>query len=311
MGSGEERAIIVSIVIITKDTRELLEGCLRSVEKDSSLVSLGIETIIIDNASNDGTDSMVRERFPDVIYIRNDTNAGFAAAVNRAGRAARGKYMLFLNSDTLLIEGEAAKMISYAQSIDNLGILGPQLVYDDLSHQRSTARIPGLMQELIPGFRRVKSNYLPKHEAADVESLIGAAVLIRKKAFDDVNGFDERFFFFLEETDFCVRLLSTGHRVVFYPAARVVHLQRKTVRQTSIKEQMEYTISLRKFIRKHHSPLYAVIFDSVKFTKALMFVVYVPFALFGKNSRQRYLYYCTLIDWYFSGCPDNYGLREK
>ena len=208
MSSGEGRAITVSIVIITKDTRELLEGCLRSVEKDSSLVSLGIETIIIDNASNDGTDSMVREGFPDAIYIRNDANAGFAAAVNRAGRAARGKYILLLNSDTLLIEGEAAKMISCAESIDNLGILGPQLVYDDLSNQRSTARIPGLMQEFIPGSRRVKSNYLPGHAVADVESLIGAAVLIRKTAFDEVNGFDERFFFFLEETDFCVRLLQ-------------------------------------------------------------------------------------------------------
>ncbi|MBP1750805.1 MAG: putative glycosyltransferase, partial [Deltaproteobacteria bacterium] len=148
MGSREDRAITVSIVIITKDTRELLKNCLGSIAKDTSLTALGIETVIIDNASTDGTDSMVREEYPDTVYIRNDVNTGFAAAVNRATRTARGTYILLLNSDTLLIEGEAVKMTGIADSIDNLGILGPQLVYEDLSLQRSVAQIPGLAGEL-------------------------------------------------------------------------------------------------------------------------------------------------------------------
>ncbi|MBP1750654.1 MAG: putative glycosyltransferase [Deltaproteobacteria bacterium] len=309
MGSREGRAIIVSIVIITKDTRELLKGCLRSIEKDTSLRSLGIETIIIDNASNDGTDSMVRQEFPDALYIRNDVNTGFAAAVNRAGHVARGKYILLLNSDTLLIEGEAAKMVGFADSMDNLGILGPQLVYDDLSTQRSVAPIPRLTGEILPGSQRLRRNDLSR-DVVDVESLIGAAILIRKSAFDDINGFDERFFFFLEETDFCMRLRLAGYRVVFYPSARVVHLQGKTVRKNWIKGRMEYNISLRKFIRKHHGSLYGLLFDSVKCTKALLFILFTPFLLFGEHSRLRYLYYCKLVDWYFSGCPDSFGLRN-
>ena len=310
MGSREDRAITVSIVIITKDTRELLKNCLGSIAKDTSLAPLGIETIIIDNASTDGTDSMVREEFPDAVYIRNDVNAGFAAAVNRAARTARGKYILLLNSDTLLIEGEAAKMTGIADSIDNLGILGPQLVYEDLSLQRSVAQIPGLAGELFPGSQRLRTN-APSGGTADVESLIGAAILIRKNAFDTINGFDERFFFFLEETDFCLRLRQAGYRVVFCPATRVIHLQGKTVRKNWVKGRMEYNISLRKFIRKHHSRLYGLAFDSVKFFKALLFIVLMPFLLIGERSRLRYLYYCKLVDWYFSGCPDNAGLRGK
>ncbi len=308
MGSRDGRAIAVSIVVITKDTRELLKDCLKSVTDDTSLRSLGIETIIIDNASRDGTGSMVRQEFPDAVYIRNDVNAGFASAVNRAGREARGKYILLLNSDTLLIKDEAAKMIAIAERIEDLGILGPQLVYDDLSDQRSAASIPGLKGELLPGSQRLRRNDR-SNDIADVESLIGAAILIRKSAFEAINGFDERFFFFLEETDFCVRLQQAGYRVVFCPAARVIHLQGKTVRKNWVKGRMEYNISLRKFIRKHHSSFYGFTFDSVKFIKAILLIIFMPFLLVGEHSRPRYLYYCKLVDWYFSGCPDNFGLR--
>ena len=309
MSSGQGPAVSVSIVIITKDTRELLEGCLRSVKKDPSLNTPATEIIIIDNASSDGTDSLVRQTFPDVIYIKNEVNAGFAAAVNRASRAAAGKYILFLNSDTLLIEGEVAKMVGIADGMHNLGIMGPQLVYGDLSAQRSVAFVPGLKGEIIPGSRRIKKKGTPD-DVADVESLIGAAILVRKSAFDAIGGFDERFFFFLEETDLCVRMRAAGCRVVFYPAARVIHLQGKTVRKTWVRGRLEYNISLRKFIRKHHARPYSLAFDSVKFVKALMFIVFLPFLLLGERSRLRYLYYCKLVDWYFTGCPDNFGLRD-
>lgn len=310
MGSREGRAITVSIVIITKDTKELLKGCLTSIQRDASLQLLGVETIIIDNASTDGTDSLVQQEFPEAVYIRNEVNAGFAAAVNRAGRVAQGKYILFLNSDTLLIEGEIAKMAGIADTIDNLGIMGPQLIYKDLKLQRSVASIPRLSGEVLPGSQRMKLGSLSQ-EVQDVESLIGAAIMVRKSAFDAVAGFDERFFFFLEETDFCVRLRQAGYRVVLCPAARVIHLQGRTVRKSWVKGRLEYNISLRKFIRKHHSPLYSFTFDCVKFIKALLFIVFMPFLLIGERSRIRYLYYCKLVDWYFSGCPDTFGLRGE
>lgn len=312
MDSRRKTPIILSIVIITKDTRELLEGLLNSIEKDASLKSLGTEIIVIDNASSDGTEECVGGSFPHVRYVRNDRNAGFAAAVNQGGNLAAGTYILLLNSDTRLIEGDVAKMIAAAGNISGLGVMGPQLVYEDLRSQRSAAAIPGLAGEVFPGSRnilRTPASGENGEGARDVESLIGAAIMIRKEVFDDLHGFDERFFFFLEETDFCVRLRQKGYRVVFFPAARVIHLQGRTVRKTWVRGRMEYNISLRKFIKKHHGAIYALAFDAVRFFRALVFIIAVLPFLFGSRMRLRYSYYLKLVVWYLRMCPDDAGLR--
>ncbi len=301
----------LSIVIITKDTRELLEGLFDSIEKDTSLTSLGREIIVIDNASTDGTEKFVKSACPHARYIRNDRNAGFAVAVTQGARAAAGRYVLLLNSDTRLIEGEVAKMVAAAGEIPDLAVMGPQLVYEDLSLQRSVAAVPGLTGEVIPGSGRVSQPASDGNTgpARDVESLIGAAIMIRKAAFDDLHGFDERFFFFLEETDFCVRARQKGYRVVFFPGARVIHLQGRTVRKTWVKGRMEYNISLRKFMKKHHGRLYLTAFDAVRLAKSLAFVIAVPLSLFGSRMRLRYSYYLNLVVWYMRACPDDAGLR--
>ncbi len=306
-----EADLTLSIVIITKDTRELLEGLLDSIEKDASLMPLGREIIIIDNASTDGTEEFVKNACPHARYVRNDRNAGFAVAVNQGARVAAGRYVLLLNSDTRLIEGEVAKMVAAAEDIPDLGLMGPQLVYGDLSLQRSVAAVPGLTGEVLPGSSRV-AHAAPAGStgpARDVESLIGAAIMIRKNAFDDLHGFDERFFFFLEETDFCLRARRKGYRVVFFPGARVIHLQGRTVRKTWVKGRMEYNISLRKFIKKHHGRPYLVAFDAVRLAKSLAYVIAVPLSLFGMRMRLRYSYYLKLVVWYMRACPDDAGLR--
>lgn len=302
---------ILSLVIITKDTRDLLEGLLDSIKKDSSIQPYIAETVIIDNASSDGTGTLIQNSFPEVKYIRNERNLGFAASVNRGVHESNGKYILLLNSDTIFIPGEIAKMLAIAETIPNLAVMGPQLVYEDLSDQRSVALIPSLIGEVIPGSQRIKQKPLASEtEAIDVESLIGAAILLTRSAFTAIDGFDDRFFFFLEETDYCMRALWAGYRVVFFPGARIIHLQGRTVRKTWIKGRMEYNISLRKFIQKHHSALYGSIFDTVKFVKALLIIIFAPFMLLGSHSRLRYLYYCRLVDWYFSRCPDTFGLQN-
>lgn len=301
----------LSIVIITKDTRELLEGLFDSIGKDTSLASLGREIIVIDNASTDGTEEYVRRACPDARYVRNDRNAGFAVAVNQGAKASAGRYVLLLNSDTRLIEGEVAKMVAAAESIPDLGLMGPQLVYEDLSLQRSVAAVPGLTGEMFPGSGRASQAASGGNTGPvrDVESLIGAAIMIRKDAFEDLQGFDERFFFFLEETDFCVRARRKGYRVVFFPGAKVIHLQGRTVRKTWVKGRMEYNISLRKFMKKHHGRLYLTAFDAVRLAKSLAFVIAVPLSLFGSRMRLRYSYYLNLVVWYMRACPDDAGLR--
>ena len=311
----------VSIVIITKDTKELLKGLLNSIKNDLSLQPYVGKIIIIDNASADATEEVIREKFPAVVYVKNERNMGFAFSANKGTSLAEDEYILFLNSDTVLMRGELEKMVCFMDNNADVAICGPQLVYPDMKLQRSFAAVPSLARELIP-LRKNRGQGLSVrgqrpdsliHDSRtfDVGSLIGAAILVRRTTLKALNGFDERFFFFLEETDLCVRVWQAGRKVVFFPEARIIHLQGKTVRKSWISGRIEYNISLHKFIKKHHTPVYFGIFVVVRFIKALFLVVLFPLFFFGKRMRMKYTYYVRLISWYFRSCPDNAGLRPK
>jgi N-acetylglucosaminyl-diphospho-decaprenol L-rhamnosyltransferase len=318
----------VSIVIITRDTKELLSGLLNSIRNDLSLQPYIGKIIIVDNASTDATEEVIREKFPAVVYVKNERNMGFAFSANKGSSLAEDEYVLFLNSDTVLIEGELEKMVRFMDSNADVAICGPQLVYSDMKPQRSFAAVPSLSAEFflrrkfkVPVLTQRGQRSRPKvssakkddsrftiHDSFDVPSLIGAAILVRREVLKVLNGFDERFFFFLEETDLCVRVWQAGHRVVFFPEARVIHLQGKTVRKSWINGRIEYNISLHKFTKKHHTPAYYGIFVTVRFIKALLLVLLFPLLFLGQRMRIKYTYYVKLISWYFRGCPDTAGL---
>jgi N-acetylglucosaminyl-diphospho-decaprenol L-rhamnosyltransferase len=322
-----------SIVIITRDTKDLLKGLLASIGRDIVLQPFLTEIVVIDNGSVDGTDAMIREGFPSVILVRNEENRGFAASANEGIRHTSGDFVLFLNSDTLLIEGEVSKMMRFMVDNDDVGICGPQLVYPDMSLQRSTAAVPSFLSEVLPfrvsGFPKLTTHHSPLTTAfdtsklthspthpltvpSDVPSLIGAAVMVRRKVFDLVKGFDERFFFFLEETDLCVRARQAGFRIVFFPAARVVHFQGKTVRKNWVRGRMEYNISMYKFIKKHYSAFHYRCYQAVRVLKVSLFLsvaTLLPFLLFRERMRRTYSYYLRIIQWHLDGCPDDSGLR--
>ncbi len=329
----------LSIVIVTKDTKELLENLLDSIERDLSLAPLIDNIVVIDNASTDGTAEVIREKYPSIVCVRNQENRGFAAAVNEGSSLTGGEYVLFLNSDTSVIEGELIKMVDFMDKNTDVAICGPQLFYPNMRPQRSFAAVPSLLFEIVPRsflglifpkkcamFQRstlslglsAKDPATPHSECMtpnsprDVNSLIGAAILTRREMLEMLGGFDERFFFFLEETDLCVRTREKGRRVVFVPEAKIIHMQGKTVRKNWVQGRMEYNISLAKFIKKHHGPAYYGVFMAVKLVKSVLFVVVFsllfPF-LFEKGMRLKYTYYLTFISWYFKGCSDNTGLK--
>jgi len=316
---------VLSIVIITRNTKDLLRNLLKSIEADNSLKPFLREVIIIDNFSTDGSNTMIHKEFPWVFLVKNDRNKGFAAAANIGITCAEGDYIFFLNSDTMLIEGEAATMVQFMDENPDAGICGPQLVYEDMRPQRSYAHIPSLLFEIFPrsllellfparySTKSSSNNSRSLRPSAffDVPSLIGAAIVVRRKLLHDLGGFDERFFFFLEETDLCVRAREIGALVVFLPHVKVVHLQGKTVRRQWIKGRIQYNISLYKFIRKHHAALYYSIFQGVRFAKSFivpLVLSILPFLLFHRRTRRTYIYYLKLLLWHLRGCPDNAGL---
>ncbi|HVN95037.1 MAG TPA: glycosyltransferase family 2 protein [Syntrophorhabdaceae bacterium] len=325
----------LSIVIVTKDTKALVQGLLSSIKRDTSLAPSIDQVIVMDNGSIDGTVDAITRQYPDVICVRNEQNRGFAAAVNKGYSLSKGEYIIFLNSDTILIEGELTKMIDFMDENPDVAICGPQLVYEDMKPQRSFAALPSLAREILPFKRSGRRTGPGRHPetgakqsthpsslpvskpraiaGVPVDSLIGAAILVRAEALVTLNGFDERFFFFLEETDLCVRARRAGYGVVFLPEAKVIHLQGKTVRRHWIPGRIEYNISLYKFIRKHHRPAYYTLFTAIRFTKALIFVVifslFFPF-LFHGGVRAKYIYYTRLLTWHLKGRPDGAGLAH-
>ena len=310
---------VLSIVIIARNNRDLLQSLLASIEADSSLSKHDTEIIVVDNGSTDGTDAMLARRFPRVQLVRNEENRGFAAAVNLGYRRSTGEFVLLLNSDTRLIPGELSKMLDYMAREARVGIVGPQLVYEDLRPQRSFALTPSLALELLP--RSLLERLLPGRfrtkgrgvsDPIQVESLIGAAMLVRRSVLDSLDGFDERFFFYLEETDFCLRAGRKGFGVVFFPGARLIHLQGKTIRKSWIAGRIEYSISLYKFLKKYRSRIYYQTFVTIRAGKALLFllpVTLLPFFLLDRSMRRKYNYYFRLLAWHLRGCPDNAGLR--
>lgn len=312
---------MLSIVIVTRNTRGLLESLLLSVEADNSLKPVINDIVVVDNGSDDGTGAMLAARFPAVSCIRNEENRGFAAAVNEGIRRSSGRFVLFLNSDTRLIPGEMRRMLAFMEHEPNAGITGPQLIYEDGRPQRSFALEPSLALELLPRpllelllpgrFRTKGAGLSAPH---DVHSLIGAAIMVRRELLDELEGFDERFFFFLEETDLCIRAGRRSYRVVFFPGARLIHLQGQTVSRSWVKGRIEYAISLYKFLGKHHSRPYAAAFRCVRLCKTLLFlaaVSLVPVLLIKDSMRRKYRYYAELLVWHLHGCPDDAGLRAS
>jgi GT2 family glycosyltransferase len=229
-GSANAR-VDVSVLIVNWNTRELLAACLESVRRQEGA---RVEVIVVDNGSADGSAEMVRTRFPAVTLLPQASNLGFARGTNAAARAARGRYLLLLNSDTELRPGALARAVAHADARPAVGALGLGLENPDGSRQPSCAAFPTVGKELFYSLglhvllpRRVAPRYrlekAPPARAATVDWVTGAALLIRRDAWEAVGALDEQIFMYAEDLDWCLRATRDGFAIAYEPAARVLH----------------------------------------------------------------------------------------
>jgi len=230
----------VCIIVLNFNTRDILKTCLMSIPEALEDLSLNYkineyEIIVVDNASSDGSQEMIRKEFPYVTLLSNPKNEGFSKAVNRAAALSSGEFLLISNSDIVYTKGSIAKMIYYCKCDQNIGILGPQLVYPDGRWQRSYGDVPSIRQAIKCVFfiysvknalrrlswPKIKFDFKPRC----VEYIDGAAMLVRKDIWDSLGGFDERFFFYAEDADLCFRARKKGAKVIFFPSAKIVHFR--------------------------------------------------------------------------------------
>jgi len=249
----------ISFVIVSWNTRDLLLNCVESVY--DTVKNQDFEVWVVDNASEDGSSTAVMDRFPQVNLIENDSNLGFAAANNRAFGEIKGRYALLLNSDAVLTEGAVDELYGFMETNTGAGMACGQLLNPDGSLQNSFAPFPclstvllneSLLRLLFP--RRFPSKTARLQHPVRVDSCIGACMIVRKAAMDDVGFFDENFFFFFEETDWAYRMNNSGWGIYFVPSARVFHHQGASVGINAGGRMMFYR-SRYLYLRKWHPRL--------------------------------------------------------
>jgi len=229
---------------------------------------LSYEIIVVDNASTDGSVEIIRNTFTTVKIIQNSVNKGYAYAVNRGIEAASGQYLLILNSDIIFTNNCLLPLINYINENPRTGIVGPQLIYPNGILQRSYGTIPSLSQAFLDVFFirfiwvQIK-NLLKKRlgykfdlNSKSVSYIDGASMFIRREVVQEIGYFDERFFFYAEDADFCFRAHKKKWDIMFIPQSQIIHRRGAS----SVKrEQILFSIQLVKanlqFIEKHYNKI--------------------------------------------------------
>ncbi|MDH7487168.1 MAG: glycosyltransferase family 2 protein [Anaerolineae bacterium] len=271
----ESTVIDLSIIIVNWNVRELLRRCLTSIVEASiagtepGTRNLELETIVVDNASSDGSLEMLQAEFPWVRLIANERNVGFTRANNQGLALSRGRYVLFLNPDTEIVGDALPTMVRTMEARPTVGALGPQLRYPDGTVQSSRRRFPTLTTAFFestllaqwwpenPWARRYRLAERPDDLEQEVDWLVGACLLVRREALEQVGGFDEGFFMYSEEMDLCRRLRAAGWRVVYLPSAQVIHHEGRSSEQVVPERHLHFQTSKVRYFRKHHGRLQA------------------------------------------------------
>jgi len=222
------------------------------------------QVIVVDNASGDGSLSMLRQEFPDIDLIANVENVGFTRGNNQAIARSEGRYVLLLNPDTE-IQGDAlGEMVAYMDAHQRVGALGPQLLDPDGRVQPSRRRFPTLrtayvestfLQQWFPESNVLKRYYIldsSDDETQSVDWVVGACLLMRRETLEEVGLLDERFFMYSEELDWCYRAKKSGWGIIYFPAAQVIHHVGKSSEQVLPVRHIQFQRSKVLFFKKHH-----------------------------------------------------------
>jgi len=286
--------IDLTVIVVNYNTRDLLATCLQSVATTAR--ALRHEVIVVDNGSGDGSVELVAAQFPRVRLLRNAANRGFAAANNQAIAVSRGRYLLLLNSDAVLLPGAAAALVAHMDAHPGVGVAGAQLLNPDGSFQYSYADFPTLVGEVLLLTRLARlfrpstfPSYPPEQsrEVRSVDWVNGACLLARRAAVEAVGPLDETYFMYTEETDWCYRMRQSGWGVSYLPQARALHWGSQSARKQPERRRWQVYRSKWLFLRKHRGPAAATAFlAAVRLSAVLKLVVWACTGL-GRDVQRR------------------------
>jgi len=267
----------LSIIIVNYNTREILRRCLRSIFQQNHRVSL--QVVVVDNASRDNSPGMVRKEFPQVFLLENDRNLGFSAGNNRGLPHAQGEFILLLNSDTVVLPGTLENMVTFARRNPEAGILGCKLVRPNGELDWACRRgfpTPLVAMFKFLGFHRVfprsrlvgryNMTYLDPDQTYEVDSVVGAFMMIRRSVLDEVKGLDERYFMYGEDLDLCFRAKQADFRVYYVGQNQIIHIKGASSRKESFRMNYHFHRAMILFHRKHFCRRYPPPINAITYT---------------------------------------------
>ena len=251
----------LSIIILTWNSEKYIDNCINSIYNGSQMTDF--EILLIDNGSKDKTLQKIEEKYSEIKLIKNKINRGIAPARNQGIKEAKGDYILILDIDTVVKDDSILKMMEFMEQHTEIGICGPKLVYQDGSLQSSCRRFPLVQTKFLRRFpMKVFEKYLKEELYCgrfedkvgywDVDYVIGACQMIRKKAFEDTGLLDERIFYGPEDVDLCLRMWLKGWKVIYYTEACIIHFeQRITKKRLVSKVSLKHVEGLIYYFFKH------------------------------------------------------------
>ena len=254
----------LSVIIVNYNVKYFLEQCLYSVFK--SLAGIDSEVIVVDNNSVDGSEGMVKSRFPNVKLFVNKENLGFAKANNLALAIAKGEYNLLLNPDTVIEESTFSQCIGFMDSHPEVGALGPKMINGKgqfLPESKRGLPTPKVafykifgLARLFPKSQRYGRYYLghtSNNDIQEVEVLTGAFMFIRRNALEQIGFFDEEFFMYGEDIDLSYRLIKAGFKNIYFPQTTIIHYKGESTKKGSLNYIMMFYKAMQIFAKKHLS----------------------------------------------------------
>ena len=307
----------VSVIIVAWNVRDFLQNCLESIYKETK--GIEFEVIYVDNASEDKSVEMVREHFPQANIIQNMQNKGFAEANNQGIKAAKGRYVLLLNSDTVILDNAIAITVEFADTHPEAAVVGCKVLNPDKTLQPTCFMFPSILNMLLSTsylyklfrkskfFGRERMTWWDRNDTREVDVATGCYMLVRREAIDQVGVLDKRYFIYTEETDWCYRFKKNGWKILFTPETQIIHYGGQTTEQMSEKFRLQLSGSMLIFMKLHRSKL---TFTFARLLIALFLFLRVPYwiavAMFHKNERKKSIqtaktysiggFYC-LADW--------------
>ncbi|MFQ6676411.1 MAG: glycosyltransferase, partial [Fidelibacterota bacterium] len=255
---------VVSVVVVNYNVKDYLSNCLIALREAAKRDRM--EVVVVDNHSFDGSVAMLRSQFPWVTVIENDRNVGFARAVNRGVERCSGTYIMVLNPDTVVQENTLSILTDYMEGHPEVGICGPKILNADGTLQLSCKRsfptpwvaLPKILglSALFPRSRwagRYNLTYLDPDTIHPVEAISGSCMFIRRNVFETVGPFDERFFMFGEDLDYCYRTLQSGMEVHYVPLTQIIHYKGESVKAAPFDSLRWFHDAMNLFVDKHFS----------------------------------------------------------